>query len=76
LGFGICPSFKGHNLSRRAKPQRYDSQRFQVGETVVRHGVHIVGATDLTSRMAFQVRRFEWSTYRSDTVKLIARPVV
>jgi hypothetical protein len=20
LGFGICPSFKGHSLSRRAKP--------------------------------------------------------
>jgi hypothetical protein len=26
LGFGICPAFKGHFLSRRAKPQRYDSQ--------------------------------------------------
>jgi hypothetical protein len=25
LGFGICPSFKGHFLSRRAKPQLHDS---------------------------------------------------
>jgi hypothetical protein len=25
LGFGMCPSFKGHFLSRRAQPQRYDS---------------------------------------------------
>jgi hypothetical protein len=28
LGFGICPSFKDHSLSRRAKPQRYDSRLF------------------------------------------------
>ena len=27
-GFGICPSFKEHSLSRRAKPKRYDSQPF------------------------------------------------
>jgi hypothetical protein len=26
LGFGICPSFKGQFLSRRAKPQGFDSQ--------------------------------------------------
>jgi hypothetical protein len=26
LGFGICPSFKGHFLSRRAKPESFDSQ--------------------------------------------------
>jgi hypothetical protein len=26
--FGICPSFKHHFLSRRAKPYRYDSQLF------------------------------------------------
>jgi hypothetical protein len=26
LGFGICPSSKGHFLSRRAEPFRYDSQ--------------------------------------------------
>jgi hypothetical protein len=26
LGFGICPSFKGHSLSRRPKPVGYDSQ--------------------------------------------------
>ena len=28
LGSGVCPSFKGHSLSRRAKPYRYDSQLF------------------------------------------------
>jgi hypothetical protein len=28
LGFGICPSFKGHFLSRRAKPSSYDSPLF------------------------------------------------
>jgi hypothetical protein len=27
LGFGICPSFKEHSLSRRAKPLSHDSQR-------------------------------------------------
>jgi hypothetical protein len=28
LRFGICPSFKDHSLSRRAKPLRCDSQLF------------------------------------------------
>ena len=42
LGFGICSSFKGHFLSRRAKPLNYDSQggerrrgvRLRAGETL------------------------------------------
>ena len=28
LGFGICPSFKGHSLSPRSTPQSHDSQLF------------------------------------------------
>jgi hypothetical protein len=27
-GLGFAPSFKGHSLSRRAKPYRYDSLTF------------------------------------------------
>lgn len=40
----------------------------QVGKIIVRHGVHIVGVTDLTSRMAFQFSEM----YAQNIVNLMA----
>jgi hypothetical protein len=40
LGFGICPSFKDHLLSRRAKPERFDSQLLHHGWGVWRVWSH------------------------------------
>jgi len=54
--------------TRRSSHARLECDLTQVGKTTVRHGVHIVGATDLTSRMAFQFSEM----YAQNIVNLMA----
>jgi hypothetical protein len=53
LGFGICPSFKDHSLSPRAKPQRHDSHLFRRGVFADGHvGVRVCAGGQLAGQAA------------------------